>query len=83
MCPARRLIAEETEMTHKPPVPAGSQSPYPLHPAPARTLRPARPVRARPVQAQQEPAKAERSTGWTIGVGVAVIAVAFLFLRRR
>ncbi|ANI77569.1 MULTISPECIES: MYXO-CTERM sorting domain-containing protein [Sphingobium] len=69
-------------MTHKPHVPAGSQSPYPLHPAPMQQTLP-RSVPVSPPEERQARALATHSTGWTIGVGLAVIALSFLFLRRR
>lgn len=69
-------------MTHKPPVPSASQSPYPLHPQPVPRQAVARPARERtpPVRRVRRGA----STGWTIGLGAAAaLGVAFLFARRR
>ena len=70
-------------MTHKPPVPTASQSPYPLHPAPVQPQRRTRPARERPFETERAPQWATHSTGWKIGIGLVVTAFAYLLFRRR
>ncbi|KFG90434.1 hypothetical protein BV98_001638 [Sphingobium herbicidovorans NBRC 16415] len=68
-------------MTHKPRVPAASQSPYPLHPAPVEPG--TSPATDRPFETEPAPQPVPHSSGWTIGIGLVVAAFAYLLFRRR
>ena len=68
-------------MTHKPPVPTASQSPYPLHPAPVRRQRAARPARTSPRAIEE--GRPHRPTGLLLGLGLGAIAGAAMLLGRR
>jgi len=72
----------DNRMSHEPPVPAASQSPYPLHPAPVAK------------SADEEPRNVERTgeakassligpKSVAVGIGSAAIVAALLFVRRR
>lgn len=65
-------------MTHKPVVPAASQSPYPLHPAPASHA-------AAPATEAETPTHgtALSSRNVAIGIGSAAIVAALMWVRRR
>lgn len=68
-------------MSHKPPVPSASVSPYPLHPAP---IKHEAPVTARKdgEPSGNEPSK-KAIVGAAIGIGSAAIVAALLYMKRR
>jgi hypothetical protein len=70
-------------MTHKPRVPAASQSPYPLHPAPVEPQRRTFPATDRPFATEPTTQRVPHSSGWTIGIGLVVAAFAYMLFRRR
>lgn len=68
-------------MSHKPPVPAASVSPYPLHPEPIKHEVPiAAPKDTKP--SGNELSK-KAVAGAAIGIGSAAIVAALLYIKRR
>lgn len=68
-------------MSHKPPVPAASVSPYPIHPEPINNQTPAtRKSDAEP--SSNEPSK-KAMVGAAVGIGSAAIVAALLYMKRR
>ena len=69
-------------MSHEPPVPMASQSPYPLHPAPVAKIAEEKPKKAkRKEEAKASPLIGPRSIA--VGIGSAAIVAALMFVRRR
>lgn len=68
-------------MSHKPPVPVASVSPYPLHPEPIKHDAPvASPKVAKPSGNEQSK---KAVVGAAIGIGSAAIVAALLYMKRR
>ena len=70
-------------MSHEPPVPTASQSPYPLHPAPiVKSASEEEPKQAkRKEESKSSPLIDPKSMA--VGIGSAAIVAALMFVRRR